>query len=589
MDAARGPRPRRRPRQFLLYSLAAAWVAGAIYFVVQLELREDAGGDAAGSVLRLGGLILQLLIAGSATAFFFWTRHQRRLDRLEAQRAEEFRQLFHDASEPMFVVDSGLVVIEINAAACSLSGFTREELLGRSLTQLLTAEELAARPMRLDELRQGKRLVIERSVQHKDGSQLVVEFSTQQLPDGRILGIARDISQRRALEEMRRELLQGQKMEALGRLAGGVAHDFNNLLGIILGYSDLLAATLAEGSEGREQLDEVRRAVLRAAELTRQLLAFSRRQVLAVRVLELDSVLEDSRKMLSRVLPSSIDIRFDVAPDLGRVRADETQLVQVLMNLAVNSRDAMPAGGVLGIEAANVELDAAQAREHNLSPGRYVRLRVRDSGRGMTPEVLEHAFEPFFTTKETASGAGLGLAAVYGIAQQLDGAAEIESSPARGTVVTLYLPRSEGPMSGEVALAEVQAAASVHERILVVEDLAPLRKLVERMLTRIGYQVLSAASAQEALELAGKGDVEIDLLLSDIVMPGMDGRDLARLLKATRPGMRVVLMTGYSELLSEMGEADELGADAVIQKPFSPLEIERLLADVLAGSEAAGR
>ena len=408
------------------------------------------------------------------------------------------------------------------------------------------------------------------------------------LEEQRLQGVERDVEQRRALEDLRAQLQQAQKMEALGRLAGGVSHDFNNLLGIVLGYTDLLASGLAEGAAGQEELAEIRKAVLRASELTHQLLAFSRRQVLEVRVIDLSSLLEDSRKMLGRLLPESIELRLTVKPGLWTVRADSTQLVQVLVNLAVNARDAMPLGGQLEIVADNRGLDELEAQAHGLAVGDFVRIQVADTGHGMTADVMHHAFEPFFTTKAASGGTGLGLATVYGIVQQLDGCVEIDSSPTRGTTLTLLLPRVLGDASCERAQPPTPSAGVTRATVLVVEDLAPLRKLVERMVGQIGYRVCSAASAQEALALAGEGGAEIDVLLSDIVMPGMDGRDLARLMKAVRPRLRIVLMTGYSELFEETSDVRELGVDAIVQKPFSRVQIESALADVLAGSEFDG-
>lgn len=701
-----------RHRQLLLAALAVAWLVGGAIFIFQLELREFAPGeDRSAFALRHGALILQMLIAVSSTALLLWTRHQRRVERLARQHAEEFRQLFHKAVEAMFVTSADLSLIEVNDAAVALTGYSRDEMLAMRLNDFVPADEMAARPFRVTDLLAGVRIESERCIVCKDGEQRSVEFSVQRLPDGRILGVVRDVTRRRAverrlrllsraleespaamvitdidgriefinpsfskvtgwslaeavgqtpamlksgrtpeavyrelwetiraggewrgeiqnrrkngeifpwilsvhpiideqgriehflgvgedaserrtaersLEETRTALYQAQKMEALGRLAGGVAHDFNNLLGIILGCTDMLSAGMGEGSAGRVEIAEIRKAVLRASDLTRQMLAFSRRQVLEVRVVDVAGLLEDSRRMLSRLLPENIDLGLVVAPGLWSVRADSTQLVQVLINLAVNARDAMPMGGELRISAENASLDEAAAEAHGLTPADYVRLSVRDSGEGMTPDVVEHVFEPFFTTRAAVGGTGLGLATVYGIVQQLGGAIEVESSPTTGTTMLLYLPRVARGDSGERALPAGAAPPVVLARILVVEDLAPLRLLVERMLTQIGYAVHSAASAQEALALTGEGGLEFDLLLSDIVMPGMDGRDLARLMKAARPGIRIVLMTGYSDLFAESSNPQDLGVEAIVQKPFSRDQISQVLARVLSGSE----
>lgn len=715
MESAASSRTARH-RQMLLAALAMVWLVAGTVFVVRLEMSElGPGEDRGGYALRLGALLLQLLIAVSSTALLFWTRHRRSAERLERQHAAEFRQLFHDSSEAMFVVDAELVLVEVNDAGCRLIGYAREEILGQLLSNLVPPEELAARPMQLAALRAGERIMSERTLRRKDGTAITGEIAIQRLPDGRSFGLLRDVSKRQAVEkrlrllsraleespaamiitdasgqieyvnprfsrvtgwtlaeaigltpkilrsdrtspsvyhdlwttirdgkewrgeltnrrkngelfpwllsihpildaqgrvehflgvgedaterrlaeqtlsETRAELHQAQKMDALGRLAGGVSHDFNNLLGIILGYSDLLAANLQEGAKGQEELAEIRKAALRASDLTRQLLAFSRRQVLAVRVVEVASLLDESRKMLSRLLPESIDFRLEMDANLWSVRADSTQLVQVLVNLAVNARDAMPLGGLFTIAAGNVELDISGAQERGLSAGDYVYLAVSDTGSGMPPDVVEHAFEPFFTTKGAEGGSGLGLATVYGIVQQLGGSVGIESSPEKGTTVRIHLPKAVRGESGERALAPPSLERQVRETVLVVEDLDPLRKLVQRMLVQLGYRVHSAASAKEALSIAGEVGVEIDLLLSDIVMPGMDGRDLARTLKALRPKLRIVLMTGYSDLFSEGSDAHDLGADAIVQKPFSRSQIKDVLAGVLQSSEEDGR
>ncbi len=701
-----------RHRQLLLAALAIAWLVGGTIFIVQLEAREyGPGEDRSAFALRLGVLILQLLIAVSSTVLLLWTRHQRSAERLARQHAEEFRQLFHDGTEAMFVAAADLSLLEINEAALRLTGFAREEMLARRLTDLIAPEDMASRPLKIPALQAGNRIESERQIVRRDGSRISVAFSAQQLPDRRILGVVRDVSRQRATEqrlrllsraleespaammitapsgaieyvnpkfsavtgwppgeaigktpsilksgltpasvygelwdaissgkewtgelinrrrdgetfpwvlsvhpilddqgriehilgvgedaterrfaeqslaETRTALYQAQKMEALGRLAGGVAHDFNNLLGIILGCTDMLSATLGESSAGGGEISEIRKAVLRASDLTRQMLAFSRRQVLQVRVVDLASLLEDSRRMLSRLLPENIDLGLAVVPELWSVRADSTQLVQVLINLAVNARDAMPLGGELRISAENAALNATAAEAHGLAQGEYVRLSVRDSGEGMTPEVIEHAFEPFFTTRSATGGTGLGLATVYGIVQQLGGAIEIESSPTAGTDMILYIPRIARGDSGERVVVTNAGTPLVSATILVVEDLASLRLLVERMLRQIGYVVHSASSAQEALALTGEGGIEFDLLLSDIVMPGMDGRDLARLMRTARPDLRIVLMTGYSDLFAETSDLHQLGADAIIQKPFSRDEIKQVLARVLSGSE----
>jgi len=400
-----------------------------------------------------------------------------------------------------------------------------------------------------------------------------------------VLGVVLDITEQHgyeaALSAAREQLLHSQKMDALGRLAGGVAHDFNNLLSIVLGYAELLSPRFAEGSEERQQVDEVRAAVGRASDLTRQLLAFSRRQVLDLRVVEPGEILQQTQRLLRRVMPENIEFSLDRPPELWRVRADPTQLVQVLINLAVNARDAMPAGGRLEIVARNERLAGKERAEQKLPPGDYLRLEVRDSGAGMTPEVASRVFEPFFTTKGDQGGTGLGLATVYGIVQQLGGDIRIESVAGTGTTFVLLLPRARREESGEIELAPPPLAPSTGT-VLVVEDMAPLRKMLCRMLEDLGFDVLTAESADQALVRSREHAGAIDVLLSDIVMPGMDGRELARLLKAERTDLRIILMSGYSELLAEAGSAAELGADAVLQKPFASAQIRRTLGEVMA-------
>ncbi len=400
-----------------------------------------------------------------------------------------------------------------------------------------------------------------------------------------LLGVVLDVTDQRASEralaETRDQLLQAQKMDALGRLAGGVAHDFNNLLSIVLGYSDLLAPRFPDGSEERQQIEEVRGAVGRASDLTRQLLAFSRRQVLDMRVVEPGEVLLQTQKLLRRVMPESIDFALVRAPDLWRVRADPAQLVQVLINLSVNARDAMPKGGRLEIMARNEVLSGADAIREKLAPGEYLRIDVQDTGVGMAAEVAARAFEPFFTTKGEQGGTGLGLATVYGIVQQLGGDIRVQSALEAGSRFVLRLPRARREESGEVQVPAGEAP-EVPGTVLVVEDMAPLRKMLRRMLEGLGYGVLSAASADEALAVAAGHAGAIDILLSDIVMPGLDGRELAKRLRAERPALAIILMSGYSDLLAEAGSAAELGADAVLQKPFTSVQLRRLLGEVRA-------
>ena len=397
----------------------------------------------------------------------------------------------------------------------------------------------------------------------------------------RMTGVCWDLTERKELEA---QLLQSQKMEAVGRLAGGVAHDFNNLLTVIIGYSQLALDKLGEGTHVRPELTEVRRAGERAAGLTRQLLAFSRRQVLQPRVLDLNTVVREVEGLLRRVIGEDVELVAELAPNLGKVCADPGQLEQVLMNLAVNARDAMPGGGRLVIATGECEAlpDGVTTRPPQRSGG-WVRLTVGDSGTGMDDETLRHIFEPFFTTKEPGKGTGLGLSMVQGIVEQSGGCMAVTSAMDRGTIFDIYLPLSEG--THEPAVETPAAAASpgrrAMETIVVVEDEAGLRGLVQTVLEQAGYRVMVAASPTEAEALFTRHSGTVDLLLTDMVMPGSSGRELARRVLERHPGIRVLYMSGYSDLTHRQNGSLEGSLD-LLQKPFSPETLTLRVREMLA-------
>jgi len=369
-------------------------------------------------------------------------------------------------------------------------------------------------------------------------------------------------------------------MEAVGRLAGGIAHDFNNILTAITGYVDLLLEDLPPGDPRRNDAQEVRKAADRAAGLTRQLLAFSRQQVLQPRVVGLNGLVTDIEKMLRRLLGEDIDLATRLDPALGAVKADPGQLEQVIMNLAVNARDAMPQGGKLTIETANAELDESYAREHfPATPGRYVLLAVSDTGVGMTPEVQAHLFEPFFTTKERGKGTGLGLATVYGIVKQSGGFIWVYTEPSHGSTFKVYLPRVDASVQPREATAGAGAKRGT-ETVLLAEDEAPVRAVARQVLERHGYNVLEAPSAEAALDLAQRYSGDIHVLLTDVVMPGLSGHDLAKQLVALRPNVRVIYMSGYTDDAITRHGVLEPGL-AYVQKPFTPEGIARKVREVL--------
>ena len=393
----------------------------------------------------------------------------------------------------------------------------------------------------------------------------------------RLLGTLQDMTEQRSLELQFR---QAQKLEAVGRLAGGVAHDFNNLLTVIMSYTDFVLEALPEGDPVRQDVEQIRNAGSSAARLTRQLLAFSRQQVLAPRVLDLNAVLSDSAKLLNRLLGEDIRLVTTLAPDIGTVKADAGQLEQVIMNLAVNARDAMPDGGQLTIETANVEMDEAYVRKHAVARmGRYVMLAITDTGVGMTEETKTHIFEPFFTTKESGKGTGLGLATVYGIVKQSGGFIWAYSEVGQGTTFKIYLPRADEPADRATPAAPTGSLGGT-EAILVVDDAPAVRLAVRTVLERHGYSVFEAMNGEAAVELAAKHRGPLDLLITDVVMPGMSGRAVAQRLAAERPGLKVLYMSGYTDDTIVRHGVLEPGI-RFIQKPFVPDVLAQRVREVL--------
>jgi PAS domain S-box-containing protein len=400
----------------------------------------------------------------------------------------------------------------------------------------------------------------------------------------RIVGFAEDVTERKLLEA---QLRQAQKLEAVGQLAGGVAHDFNNLLTIITGYSEILLATSMDAEQQRDCLREIHRAGERAGSLTRQLLAFSRKQILQPVVLNLNVLVHDMEKMLRRLIGEDIDLASSLDPGLGRVKADPGQLEQVILNLVVNARDAMPAGGHLTIETRNVELDGDYAHSHaEVQPGNYVLLAVTDTGIGMDETTRARIFEPFFTTKEVGKGTGLGLATVHGIVKQSGGSIEVYSEPGRGSTFKIYLPRlDEVPPPGHAGPALMPCGS---ETILVAEDDEAVRGIVRVTLESLGYTVLSARHGAEAVQICRAYQGAIDLLMTDVVMPRMSGRQLADLIAHLRPSIKTLYVSGYTD--DAVVRHGVLEADmAFMQKPFTPAALSRKLREVLESAPTTRR
>jgi PAS domain S-box-containing protein len=390
---------------------------------------------------------------------------------------------------------------------------------------------------------------------------------------------AEDVTERRALEK---QLSMAAKMEAVGRLSGGIAHDFNNLLGVIIGYSQVLRRKLDPNSPLKEHAEEVEKAANRAVSLTRQLLAFSRQQILTLAVVDLNTLVSDMQKMLPRLIGEDVVVDIDLDPNLGRIKADQGQIEQVVMNLAVNARDAMPDGGRLQIETGNRELDDLYCSEHpGAKPGRYIMLAVTDSGAGMTPQTLAHIFEPFFTTKEVGKGTGLGLATVYGIVKQSGGYIWVDSALGIGSCFQIYLPRVEESVSKPAAEAPTDNLGGT-ETILLVEDADALRKLARSFLVDHGFQVIVASNGEEAIHVAERHGRPIDLLVTDVVMPGMNGRALADRLLAKQPKLKVLYISGYTDsFIAGHGVLEE--GTFLLHKPFTEEVLVRKVRDVLDG------
>jgi PAS domain S-box-containing protein len=506
------------------------------------------------------------------------------------RHSPEWLEAVLQASRDGIVVEDDHLLVYVNGAAARLHGYDDpREMIGRPTADFQTPED----GPRMREY--GRRRLCGEAAppvyafraRHRDGSAVDLEASVSVCRAGGkdyILTVLRDLSERRSLEE---QLRQAQKMEAVGRLAGGVAHDFNNLLTVITGYSDLLLASPRTDEVGRRLIGEVRRAGERAAALTAQLLAFSRKQVVQPRVLDLSAAVADAQNMVRRLIGEDVELVATLDPAAGRVRADPGQVDQVLLNLAVNARDAMPAGGTLAIRTRGVERGETYPAGHpEAVSGRYALLEVADTGCGMTAQVRARLFEPFFTTKEPGKGTGLGLATVYGIVKQSGGHIEVDSTPGRGTTFRIYLPRVDGPEPGPGGSPAVQAPRG-NETVLLVEDEEEVRVLARLVLRAGGYQVLEARDGEEALAVCQAHAGAVDLVVTDVIMPRLGGPELAARLRTLRPGARVLYMSGYTD--DALGRQQLLGPDApFLQKPFTVASLAAKVRAVLDRPVPAG-
>jgi PAS domain S-box-containing protein len=499
------------------------------------------------------------------------------------------------------VARDGAIVL-VNREAERVFGYERDELLGEPVEMLVPArfrnEHLAHRQEYFQEpttraLGSG----LEFHGLRRDGSEFPLDIAVSPLGAGEgtsAIVVVRDLSEAKEFERRRDEELaranreariaQSRRLESLGQLAGGVAHDFNNLLGVILNYAEFVAEELEEGTTAHTDVVEIRKAAERATELTRQLLIFSRRETVKPAPVDINEVVRDIERLLRRTLGEHVELVVDLHGDLPAVLADPGQVEQVLVNLAVNARDAMPDGGRLQIETSEVELDRDFLHEHpDISPGRYARLTITDSGSGMEPEVAARAFEPFFSTKRKGEGTGLGLATVYGIVTGAGGQISLYSEPGEGTVFRVHLPAVDSTVpagAGERAVALTGRGESV----LLVEDEDTVRALAKRILTEGGYRVTATSGGREALRLLEDPRQEFDLLISDVVMPGMRGVELARRAEGLRPELPVLMMSGYTTPLDEE-DRRAMAESPLLEKPFSRRDLLGEVRALLDGRE----
>jgi PAS domain S-box-containing protein len=583
-----------------------SWEAFAQFEEQQMDLARDRSAEIYAASRWIMGLLVSLAVLIAAETAVLVTRRMGReaaqreqaeaairslnedLERKVTERTKElaraeqhFRSLVENSPYGILRTTLDGTIQQANKALVDMLGYNSENEIINLHMGLHVFPSPAARRKIIDQF--GDQAVvkgIEVAWKRKDGAPIMVRYSRHIVTDRDGIPVYKeivveDITERRKLEQ---QLRQAQKMEAVGQLAGGVAHDFNNLLGVIIGYSELLLDQPGVSGVVQGHAEQIKKAGDRASSLTRQLLAFSRQQVLETRVLNLNTVVTELQKMLPRLIGEDVEIRNALDPALGHVKADQSQIEQVIMNLAVNARDAMPGGGVLTLKTSNVELSAAQPGNHpEMAPGSYVMLAVSDTGVGMDPQILTHIFEPFFTTKERGRGTGLGLATVYGVIKQSGGYIWAESKPGEGSTFRIYLPRAEQAIQSERPSDAASGLPRRSETVLLVEDEESLRTLTRSLLEGIGYSVLEASNGAEAVATAARHTGAIDLLLTDVVMPGMNGHAMADQLIALRPQMAVVFMSGYTDF----GHGLVSSEVNFLQKPFSRAILLRKLGEAL--------
>jgi two-component system cell cycle sensor histidine kinase/response regulator CckA len=540
--------------------------------MVDRELGDSGGGETPASIGPNPGAREDTLVS---VAVGDMTVRKGAHDALQASESR-YRRLFEAAQDGILILDFATgQVLDVNPFLIDLLGYSQDELVGKNLWEIGPVMDVSASRTAFADL-QTKGIIRydDLPLETKDGRRIAVEFVSNVYWVGGTRVIQcniRDITRRKHAEEALRrseeQLQQASKLEAVGRLAGGVAHDFNNLLTVILGSSELLLHDLRASDRQRKYVEAITAASKQAATLTKQLLTFSRKQVSSPLVFDVNSVVKETGCMLPRIIGKHIEIAIVLSSEQAPVLADPTQVQQILMNLSANARDAMTEGGKITIEVANCEMKQESGGPADLAPGHYVTLTVSDTGAGMSPETQSRAFDPFFTTKDLGKGTGLGLSTVYGIVKESGGSIALNSKPGAGTIFRIYLPRATEKIIERANASRIpDESLRGSETIFLVEDQGELRNLTHSFLRSLGYKVLVAGLPIDAIQIAQRFAGNIELLLTDVVMPGMNGRDLARQLRPLYPNMRVLYVSGFAD---ETLEQDGLDAnDAFLAKPF---------------------
>lgn len=572
---------------------AAVGAAYALLLFVVYRFQRQYGNEPIVWIAVGAFLITALVVARQVVA----VRENSRLLAEKAARESEIRfaALVQHSSDAISILDRDGTLVYTSPAIKSIFGYDASDLFGARLREIIHPDDRRRALDVMAEIRNepAKSRSLEARVQRRDGTWIYVESVLTNLShEPTVAGVvinSRDVTERKQAEEALREseakLRQAQKMEAIGQLAGGVAHDFNNLLAVIIGYADMVLRRIPpEDERTHKQIQEIKKAGDRAKALTSQLLAFSRKQVMQPKVLDLNTVINDLDKMLRRLIGEHIEMVTELQPELGNVKADPGQIEQVLLNLAVNARDAMPEGGKITIRTENVRSDDVSAPSHSpLEAGCYVVITVNDTGCGMSEELQSRIFEPFFTTKQKGKGTGLGLSTVYGIVQQSGGHLQVTSQIGRGTTFKIYFPRVDEAASTLAPATANTAKLKGTETVLLVEDEDAVRQMAHDILQSNGYHVLNASDGSEAVEVSSRYGGAIDVMVTDVVMPRLGGRELAEKLSVSRPDMRVLYMSGYTDdAIVHHGVLD--GRAAFLEKPFTPDAFALKIREVLSAA-----